>query len=58
MEKKNNVIFYGTVIYLITELGTIIGLWYDFKQQAVIRVKISLFVKKLASFKIRAIQIV
>jgi hypothetical protein len=45
--------FYGAQIYLVTELGTLVGLWYDFRRQAVINIKTSDFLKKLVCYKIK-----
>ena len=50
-------VYYGSVLYLITELGTIICLWFDMKRQVVEKVKVSDYVKKLVCFKIRQVQV-
>ena len=48
--------FYGAPIYLITELGTFIGLWYDFRKQSVVKIHTSEFLKKLVCYKIKRLQ--
>jgi len=48
--------FIGAPIYLITELGTLIGLWYDFGKQSVVKINTSELLKKLVCYRIKRIQ--
>lgn len=45
----------STKIYLVTDLGTIVGLDYNFEEKMVIDVKITTYIKDMVSFKIRKI---
>ena len=46
-------------MYLITRLGTIIGLTYDFHSKVVVRTKVSVYVKNiLGAFPITQLQVV
>jgi len=47
--------FFGCIIYCICLKGTIIGLWYDFIKQSVIKVHITQYIKTLIGFDIRKI---
>ena len=46
-------------MYLITRLGTIIGLTYDFQSKVVVRTRLSTYIKNiLGAFPITQLQIV
>jgi hypothetical protein len=49
--------FYGTTFYLITELGSLISLKYDFGKQMVVKIGTTEFIKRIACYKIKQIQI-
>ena len=42
-------------LYLITELGTIVGLEYNFRDRLIKDVKVTTYIKDMVSFKIRKI---
>jgi hypothetical protein len=47
--------FFGCIIYCVCLKGTIIGMWYDFIRQTVIKVHITQYIKTLIGFDIRKI---
>lgn len=49
--------FQGSVVYLITELGTLVALLYDLGKGQVVNVSTADFLKKLVCYKIKRIQI-
>lgn len=55
--KRQDDFFYGSVIYLITEMGSLIHLQYDFKRKQVMRIQTSDFLKKLVCYKIKQITV-
>ena len=48
---------FQSIIYLVTELGTIIGLSYDFRNEKVFKVRITSYLKRLFDSKIKEIQV-
>ena len=48
---------FQATIYLITELGTIVGLTFDFAQQLVVKIRISDHIKNLVCFRIKQVAV-